>query len=130
MIDLIPIQFRMLALVIALGVATMVGAAGGAITATWKAESGFADTERDNAKTVADLTADKVELAKAVEAQTSAVHLMAVQARAADDARAQAQEVAKTLGLLSTARMDKLEKAMTTATTAGEVVKKNWELHQ
>lgn len=130
MIDLIPIQFRMLALVIALSAAAAVGASAGAITATWKAEAEFAGDAQAAAKTIADLTADKVELDKAVTAQSNAVHLMAVQARAADDARAAAQEVAKTLGLLSTQRMDKLEKAVTSATTAGEVVKKNWELHQ
>ncbi len=108
--------------------AATIGAAGGAVVATWKAdaEHGKVIEARDGA--IRELEQQITELKLAIAEQNTGVAVAEAQTAAATQAREQAQKHAGDLAALSKSRFERLERVM--ADTSEQVLKAYWEMRR
>lgn len=124
----IPLSYRLAAGAVALAIAAVLGATGGATVATWRAQAAHAGQVQDLAEQIDQLKGAKHALELAIAEQNKGVAVAEAQTRAADAAQVQAQQHAADLATYSKSRLDKLERFM--AETAEQVLKAYWELRQ
>lgn len=124
MLDLIPIQFRLLAMA---GVLLATFLAGG-VVGSWRAEAGFSDERQTCATDKATQAGEISDLKLAISEQNGKVELLKAGTKAAEQARDKAQEYADTLAKFSKSRMDKLQAAL--AQTCGDVTRNYWDLRK
>ena len=124
----IPLPYRIAAAAAVLAIAAGLGAAGGAVVATWKADAKHADQVQELTARIDQLNGEKHALELAIAEQNKGVAVAEAQTRAAEQAQLQAQQHAADLAAFSKSRLDKLENFM--AKTAEEVLKAYWELRK
>lgn len=130
MINLIPTQWRTLALIVALAALCGLSAAGGAVVATWKAEADHASERQDLAGQIDRLKDEKHQLELAIAEQNKGVAVAEAQTQAAKQAQEAAQRHADDLATFSKSRMDKIDQAMADLKDAGAVLQRYWELRK
>ena len=128
MLNLIPAQFRVAAAVLAFAVVFAAGAAGGAAVANWRAQASFADERQKCSDNAAKREALITDLRLQLTEQNGKIAMLDADTKAANDARAQAQEFADTLASFSKSRMDRLQAAL--SQSCGDVTRNYWELRQ
>ncbi len=124
----IPLPYRIAAAAAVLAIAASLGAAGGAVVATWKADAAHAGQVQALTTQVDQLKGEKHALELAIAEQNKGVAVAEAQTRAAEQAQEKAQQHAADMAAFSKSRMDKLERFM--ADTAEQVLKAYWELRK
>lgn len=128
--SLIPEPYRLAASII-VAVALLAGAAfAGMKVGEWKAGAAFRLVEREHARMVARLEEEAVVLRSKIAEQNHALEMVNAKAETAAAVQREAQKRADDLAVFSRSRMDKLERSVMEATTAGEVLRRYWELRQ
>ncbi|QNJ57346.1 membrane protein [Pseudomonas phage Dolphis] len=120
--------YRIAAAAAALAIAAGLGAAGGAVVATWRADAKHAGQVQELTSQIDQLKGEKHALELGIAEQNKGVAVAEAQTRAAEQAQAQAQQHAADLAAFSESRMKKLEGFM--ADTADQVLKAYWELRK
>lgn len=127
---LIPAEYKLAAIGIAVAILCALAAAGGAVVATWKAEAACGKATDELQGQIAKLKDEKHALELAIEEVSKGAAVAQAQTQAASQAQAQAQQHAAELATFSKSRMDKLESAFRTATSCGDVLDQYWELRK
>ena len=130
LLDLIPAQYRIVALGVALAVACAASAAGGAVVAGWKADADHSEVLQDLNGQIQQLKDDKHELELSIAKQNTAIEVAKAKTDAATEAKAAAEKHAEEMAVLSASRIRKLESILQSATSGGEVLSSYWELRQ
>lgn len=126
----IPLTYRIAVAAAALAIAASLGAAGGAVVATWKADAEHAGQVQELTAQVGKLEGDKHALELAIAEQNKGVAVAQAQTQAAEQAKVQAEQHAADLAAFSKSRLDKLELTFANATSCDAVLKAYWELRK
>lgn len=127
MIDIIPIQYRMLVLFAAFASVALASGFTGAKVATWRADAAHAAENIKHLRELADLKETMANQDAAIAKANQAVAVAKAQSDAADLARAEAERHAADLAAFSKTRVERLEAYLSTATNCTDVLSKYWE---
>lgn len=107
----------------------LAGAAGERV-GRWHGQAEGAEKAREDAALILSLTTSNATLLLGIAAQNQAVAVAEAQAEGAKQVQAEAQKRADDAAQLSQSRLNKLDKALQGATSAGEVLNRYWEIRQ
>jgi predicted S18 family serine protease len=127
MIDVIPIQYRILAVFAAFMAVSLISGFAGAEIATWRADAAHAAENIQHLRDVAKLNETITSQNEAIAKANQAVAVAKAQSDAADLARAEAERHAADLAAFSKSRVERLEAYLSTATNCTDVLSKYWE---
>jgi Flp pilus assembly pilin Flp len=125
-INFIPAEYRLLALLVALFALAGASAAGGAVVATWKAEASCAESKQELADQVATLTAETVALKDAIATANHALELAKAKSDEIEAVQVEAVKLAALQAKSSADRLDRLKAEYANATSCNGVLKSYW----